>query len=59
MDILPRIPAIRWLSIGQQDGMTDSVMKVGFLKNRLKMSFQTPLFTFSTAPIGLISCLNF
>ena len=32
MDILPKIPAIRWLSIGQQDGMTDSVMKVGFLE---------------------------
>lgn len=28
MDILPRIPAIRWLSAGQLDGMTDAVMKV-------------------------------
>ena len=28
LDILPRIPSIRWLSAGQLDGMTDSVMKV-------------------------------
>ena len=28
MDVLPRIPAIRWLSAGQLDGFTDSVMKV-------------------------------
>merc|ERR1711860_146933 len=27
LDILPRIPAIRWLSAGQLDGMTDSVLK--------------------------------
>ena len=32
MDVLTRIPSIRWLSIGQQDGMTDSVMKVFFIK---------------------------
>lgn len=31
LDILPRIPAIRWLSAGQLDGMTDSVMKVSSL----------------------------
>ncbi len=28
MDFLPRIPAIRWLSAGQLDGMTDMVLKV-------------------------------
>ena len=28
MDILPRIPAIQWLSAGQLDGMTDAVFKV-------------------------------
>lgn len=28
LDFLPRIPAIRWLSAGQLDGMTDSVLKV-------------------------------
>lgn len=27
MDVLTRIPALRWLSIGQLDGMTDSVLK--------------------------------
>lgn len=27
LDILPRIPAIRWLSIGQLDGLTDNVFK--------------------------------
>merc|ERR1719412_30843 len=27
MDILPRIPAIRWLSMGQLDGLTDNVFK--------------------------------
>lgn len=27
LDVLPRIPAIRWLSAGQLDGMTDSVLK--------------------------------
>ena len=29
LDFLPRIPAIRWLSAGQLDGMTDTVLKVG------------------------------
>lgn len=28
MDVLPRIPAIKWLSAGQLDGMTDVVFKV-------------------------------
>jgi hypothetical protein len=28
MDVLTRIPAIRWLSAGQLDAMTDNVMKV-------------------------------
>lgn len=28
LDFLPRIPAIRWLSAGQLDGMTDTVLKV-------------------------------
>lgn len=28
MDILPKIPAIRWLSVGQLDGLNDSVFKV-------------------------------
>jgi len=30
MDVLTRIPAIRWLSAGQLDAMTDNVMKVNF-----------------------------
>ena len=30
MDILPRIPAIKWISVGQLDGMTDAVFKVRF-----------------------------
>ena len=29
LDVLPRIPAIRWLAAGQLDGFTDQVMKVG------------------------------
>ena len=28
MDVLPRIPAIRWISLGQLDGLTDNVFKV-------------------------------
>ena len=28
MDVLTRIPALRWLSAGQLDAMTDNVMKV-------------------------------
>ena len=28
LDVLPRIPAIRWLAAGQLDGFTDQVMKV-------------------------------
>ena len=28
MDILPRIPAIKWISMGQLDGLTDNVFKV-------------------------------
>ena len=31
MDVLPRIPALQWLSAGQLDGMTDAVFKVSFL----------------------------
>jgi hypothetical protein len=31
MDILPKIPAIRWLSVGQLDGLTDNVFKVELL----------------------------
>merc|ERR1712018_823826 len=27
MDVLPRIPAIRWISLGQLDGLTDNVFK--------------------------------
>ena len=27
LDFLPRIPAIKWLSAGQLDGMTDTVLK--------------------------------
>jgi len=30
MDILPRIPAIKWISMGQLDGLTDNVFKVSF-----------------------------
>lgn len=28
MDLLTRLPGLRWLSAGQLDGMTDSVIKV-------------------------------
>ena len=38
MDVLPRIPALQWLSAGQLDGMTDAVFKVSYHKvasNRL------------------------
>ena len=31
MDVLPRIPALQWLSAGQLDGMTDAVFKVSYL----------------------------
>ena len=31
MDILPRIPAIKWISMGQLDGLTDNVFKVRML----------------------------
>ena len=30
MDILPRIPAIKWISMGQLDGLNDNVFKVSF-----------------------------
>ena len=33
MDILPRIPAIKWISMGQLDGLTDNVFKVSFEMN--------------------------
>ena len=32
MDVLPRIPALQWLSAGQLDGMTDAVFKVSYRK---------------------------
>ncbi len=28
MDVLPRIPGLRWLAAGQLDGLTDTVLKV-------------------------------
>ena len=31
MDVLTRIPALRWLSAGQLDGMTDNVLKVWYI----------------------------
>ena len=33
MDILPRIPAIKWISMGQLDGLTDNVFKVSSQMN--------------------------
>ena len=35
LDVLPRIPAIRWLAAGQLDGFTDQVMKVRYLERIL------------------------
>ena len=35
LDVLPRIPAIRWLAAGQLDGFTDQVMKVGHYKFKI------------------------
>lgn len=37
LDVLPRIPAIRWLAAGQLDGFTDQVMKVRYLERILCM----------------------
>ena len=33
MDVLPRIPAIKWISMGQLDGLTDNVFKVSLLNS--------------------------
>ena len=47
MDVLPRIPALQWLSAGQLDGMTDAVFKVSYLHtsflNIHSMSVKSPL----------------
>lgn len=31
MDLLVRVPALRWLSAGQQDGLNDAVNKISLL----------------------------
>ena len=54
MDVLTRIPSIRWLSIGQQDGMTDSVMKVFSLKHFLFTKMDLGHIGLQGAILGII-----
>ena len=47
MDILPRIPAIRWISMGQLDGLNDNVFKVRNNRPKENLSNCTIMVDFS------------
>ena len=44
MDVLPRIPAIRWISLGQLDGLSDNVFKVSCILTPYLKKMQTAIF---------------